>query len=71
MNIRSLVDKGHTDTEVLKQQGKFFNDFQMYDKNFQLEVSKDYFEIFDNAGEPIIAFSTNDVVNVLKTKKII
>ena len=39
--------------------------------NFQIEVNQKWFEIFNNEGKKILLFRTNDIIKILKNKKII
>jgi hypothetical protein len=72
MNINNLVNRSITDDdEALKASGKYFNFSQKYGKNYQIEVGRAYFEIFDNEGKPVVSFATKDIINILKEKKII
>lgn len=71
MNIRNLKNRGKEDTEGLMLRKKYFNAYMKYDRNFQLEISKNYFEIYDNQGKEILVFSTDDIIKILKEKKII
>lgn len=42
-----------------------------YCKNYQVEVSKEFFEIFTNEGNHVVTFNTKDIINILKVKKIL
>jgi hypothetical protein len=42
-----------------------------YDRNFQLEISEKYFEIYDNEGKEVLVFATDDILKILKEKRII
>ena len=44
---------------------------EKYCKNYQVEVSKDFFAIYTNDGNHVVTFNTKDIINILKVKKII
>jgi hypothetical protein len=71
MNIRNLINKSAEDTEKLLLQKKYFNAYMKYDRNFQLEISEKYFEIYDNEGKEVLVFATDDILKILKEKRII
>lgn len=72
MNIKNLKNRKPTeDTEELMLQKKYFNAYMKYDSNFQLEVSEKYFEIYNNEGKEVLVFATDDILKILKEKKII
>jgi len=71
MNIRNLINKSVEDTEKLLLQKKYFNAYMKYDRNFQLEISEKYFEIYDNEGKEVLVFATDDILKILKEKRII
>ena len=72
MNIRSLKFRSTKDTDdELKKAKDYFNSFLKFDKTYQIEVKAGIFEIFDNQGNSIVAFSTNAVLKILEQKGII
>ncbi|MBO7695719.1 MAG: hypothetical protein J6T10_24075 [Methanobrevibacter sp.] len=71
MNIKNLKRRTTEDTEELKNQKEYFNEFMKYDTSvYQLEVNENYFEIYDNTGKEIVVFATKDIMKILKEKKL-